>query len=115
MQKSETVLYKINPKNGVSKVHTFDSWSGNYAFQMKSFFYDVYPGMGEAIWLASGFGLVKFDRDDAQFTQYQHDPADSTSLSHNQVKAICPHPFQPRRYLPLAGHRRRRTESIRPR
>lgn len=44
---------------------------------------------GKVLWIGTkGGGLVKFDKETEGFIQYQHDPNDPTSLSHNEVKCI---------------------------
>ncbi len=44
---------------------------------------------GKVLWIGTaGGGLNKYDRETDQFTSYQHNPADPTSLSHSDVKFI---------------------------
>ena len=41
------------------------------------------------LWIGTkGGGLNRYDREKDQFTSYQHNPDDPTSLSHNDVKCI---------------------------
>ena len=50
-------------------------------------------------WMATETGLVRFDPQTGRTRRYRTDPADPTSLSHDQVRAICPDPRAPDRIL----------------
>lgn len=53
-------------------------------------------------WIGARNGLHKFDVPTKTFTTLVNDPADSTSLSYNDVRAILPDPNMPEQYLWLA-------------
>ena len=48
----------------------------------------LWIGTGDPGEVAVGGGLNQFDRSTETFTRYLHDPADPTSLSHNEVQTI---------------------------
>ncbi len=50
-------------------------------------------------WMATEAGLVRFDPRTGAVRRYRTDPADPNSLSHDQVRAICPDPRDPERIL----------------
>ncbi|MCG8607208.1 ATP-binding protein, partial [bacterium] len=95
-QESRSVLFEFNLSVSQLKIHPLPSWDGTPGIVE---FYDLQPTGNGTIWLATQNGLVRFDKQSGQFQKFQHDSRDSTSLSHDRVKSICPDPFQPQRYL----------------
>lgn len=72
------IEYKHDPANK-------RSLSANFI----SVIYEDPADRGKVLWIGTqGGGLNKFDRDLETFTPYMHNPLDSTSLSHNDVKCI---------------------------
>ena len=61
--------------------------------------YHLLPMADGTVWLATGFGLIHFQRHHGALRYLKHDPADESSLSHNIVKTVCLDPHQPERYL----------------
>jgi ligand-binding sensor domain-containing protein len=49
---------------------------------------DGSKALAGTLWIGTSDGLNQFDREKGRFLRYQHDPADSLSLSHNYVWAI---------------------------
>ena len=86
--KSEAVLYRINQQTGRETVYqlAFTSSYTNEAIQL--FVYDIHPDESGVLWLATGFGLLRFHPRQNQLKKYQHDPADPRSLSYNHVSGI---------------------------
>jgi len=49
----------------------------------------LYEDRAGTLWVGTLYGgLNAFDRATGRFTRYTHDPADPSSLSHNEVAAI---------------------------
>ena len=97
--RTDAVLYKINPENREIITYHYDSWTGDYGARRNYYFYDIENVQHGVFWLAADFGLLHFDEEHASFKLYQHDSKDKFSLSDNSVKAICPDPLFPERYL----------------
>ena len=51
------------------------------------------------IWIGTIEGLLHFDPGTGAFTEYRHDPSDTTSLPDNMVFSLCPDPKEPRHVL----------------
>jgi hypothetical protein len=55
-----------------------------------AFVYEDPADSGKFLWIGTyGAGLNKFNRETEQFTRFQHDPRDTTSLSGDEVHCIC--------------------------
>ncbi len=62
-------------------------------------FYCLYEDSAGFFWLGSNAGLVRFDPQRGTFQHYQSNPKDRSSLSYNEVRAVCPDPREPERVL----------------
>lgn len=59
----------------------------------------IYQAKNGTFWLGSSYGLLRFDKNVKSFTYFENDPFNVKSISHNNVKTICPDPLTPEKVL----------------
>jgi ligand-binding sensor domain-containing protein/serine phosphatase RsbU (regulator of sigma subunit) len=69
--------YKANP----NAPHAPQSLSNNIVRA-------IYEDQSGFLWVGTGAGLNRFDRETGTFTSYLNDPRDTSSLTHNEIRSI---------------------------
>lgn len=92
----EQSLFQLTDEQaGRFAVHTFNRRSETGEF--------FSPGMWEDqdgdLWFGTNDGLMIFHRNSGHFFRCENVPDDTTSISNNLIRSICPDPREPDRYL----------------
>lgn len=82
-------------ENGIFNNYRYNMMATNNAV-LRPFIYQDRSG---GFWIGSDLGLIYFDVKSGKFNKYVSNPSDSTSISNNYIKSICPDPRNPERYL----------------
>ena len=92
-------LYELTPGSEEVLQYQVAVWNDRTGLNIKSYIYDILMDSLGIAWLGTGFGFVRFEPKTGAIKQYQYDPNNPLSLSHNQVHSVMADPFFPQRYL----------------
>jgi signal transduction histidine kinase/ligand-binding sensor domain-containing protein len=67
-----------DPATGLPERHPLSS----------NFVYDIVEDPAGVLWIGTSQGLNIYDRETGQWSVFQHDPSDPSSLSHNQITSL---------------------------
>ena len=100
---SKTELYKIDQDGKILATYLIGNWNEPYWNDAKHFIYQIYADKKGFIWLATGFGLIRFSEDTHELINYSFPESDSISVVNDKLQSICPDPKNPGRFLWLGS------------
>jgi len=95
----KTVLYKINGRSHDIRVFDVMAWQHVFQEQEEQFIYQIYQAPTGELWLATGFGLVRFDPQTGETKACNNNLVAHKGTKKSRIKSLCPDPNLPQRYL----------------
>jgi len=93
-------LYKVDPDGRVLKSYIIHLWPVDNQRAMNQFINQIHMDNTGMLWMATGFGLVKFDPEAELTTVFNYPPKSSIGkITAYRITTLCPDPNYPEKYL----------------
>ncbi len=93
--KTYTELYRLSNDGKIQSIYPITNCYIRNGNEIDQFINQIYIDESNCIWLASGFGLVKIDRERDGKIIFSDVDENTSSIGENRLLSICPDPFAP--------------------